>query len=108
MTERSDVVISTHRSSGTATLVITGTLDSTTYREVRDSVIKTALDEPAAVIVDVSGLDVPAEDVAEALAFKPEEWREEIPSIEELFDFVGEKLPSSLRDELDGLKQRLA
>ncbi|WP_055475647.1 phosphoenolpyruvate carboxykinase (GTP) [Gordonia sp. HS-NH1] len=58
--------------------------------------------------IDVSGLDVPAEDVAEALAFKPEEWREEIPSIEELFDFVGEKLPSSLRDELDGLKQRLA
>ncbi|EON32041.1 phosphoenolpyruvate carboxykinase [Gordonia terrae C-6] len=58
--------------------------------------------------IDVSGLDVPAEDVAEALAFKPEEWREEIPSIEELFDFVGEKLPSSLRDELDGLKQRLS
>ena len=58
--------------------------------------------------IDVSGLDVPAEDVAEALAFNPDEWREEIPSIEELFDFVGEKLPSSLRDELDGLKQRLA
>ena len=48
------------------------------------------------------------DDVAEALAFNPDEWREEIPSIEELFDFVGEKLPSSLRDELDGLKQRLA
>lgn len=60
MTERSDVVISTHRSSRTATLVIAGTLDSTTYREVRDSVIKTALDEPAAVIADVSGLDTPA------------------------------------------------
>ena len=50
----------------------------------------------------------PLELVAEALAFNPDEWREEIPSIEELFDFVGEKLPSSLRDELDGLKQRLA
>ncbi|TSD95167.1 phosphoenolpyruvate carboxykinase (GTP) [Gordonia rubripertincta] len=58
--------------------------------------------------IDVSGLDVPAEDVAEALAFKADEWREEIPSIEELFDFIGPKLPTSLRDELEGLKQRLA
>lgn len=60
MTDRSDVVIATHRSSGNATLVITGTLVGTTYREVRDSVIKAALDEPAAVLVDVSGLDAPA------------------------------------------------
>ncbi|SDU74380.1 phosphoenolpyruvate carboxykinase (GTP) [Gordonia westfalica] len=58
--------------------------------------------------IDVSGLDVPAEDVAEALAFNADEWREEIPSIEELFEFVGPKLPTSLRDELDALKQRLA
>ncbi|MDH3021195.1 phosphoenolpyruvate carboxykinase (GTP) [Gordonia alkanivorans] len=58
--------------------------------------------------IDVSGLDVPAEDVAEALAFKADEWREEIPSIEELFEFIGPKLPTSLRDELEGLKQRLA
>ncbi len=51
---------------------------------------------------------MPAEDVAEALAFNADEWREEIPSIEELFEFVGPKLPTSLRDELDALKQRLA
>ncbi|WP_168707533.1 phosphoenolpyruvate carboxykinase (GTP) [Gordonia paraffinivorans] len=58
--------------------------------------------------IDVSGLDVATEDVAEALAFNPDEWRQEIPSIEELFEFIGPKLPSSLRDELEGLKQRLS
>lgn len=38
-----------------------GVLDSRTYRPLRDSIIKTALEEPRAVIVDVSELEVPAE-----------------------------------------------
>ncbi len=38
-----------------------GVLDSRTYRSLRDSIIKTALEEPRAVIVDVSELEVPAE-----------------------------------------------
>lgn len=41
-------------------LTVRGTLDSTTYRRLRDEVIKAALDEPSAVIVDVSGLRVPS------------------------------------------------
>ncbi|RRR48551.1 sulfate transporter [Mycolicibacter terrae] len=41
-------------------LTASGTLDSSTYLELRDRVIKAALDEPPAVLVDVSGLDVPA------------------------------------------------
>jgi phosphoenolpyruvate carboxykinase (GTP) len=59
--------------------------------------------------IDVDGLgDVPAEDIAAALAVDADEWRQEIPLIEELFEFVGDKLPTSLRDELDHLKQRLS
>ena len=58
--------------------------------------------------IDVTGLDVPAEDLEAALAVDPDEWRRELPLIEELFEFVGEKLPTSLQDELDALKQRLA
>jgi hypothetical protein len=42
-------------------LTARGTLDSSTYRPLRDGIIKAALDEPKAVIVDVTGLDVPAE-----------------------------------------------
>jgi anti-anti-sigma factor len=41
-------------------LVMDGVLDSSTYRSVRDIVIKAALDEPRAVIVDVNRLCVPS------------------------------------------------
>jgi anti-anti-sigma factor len=41
-------------------LVMEGVLDSSTYRTVRDTVIKAALDEPRAVIVDVNRLSVPS------------------------------------------------
>jgi hypothetical protein len=41
-------------------LVADGVLDGSTYRSVRDIVIKAALDEPLAVIVDVDRLCVPS------------------------------------------------
>ena len=44
-----------------AVLTAHGTLDSSTYRSLRDRIIKAALEEPRAVIVDVTHLDVPAE-----------------------------------------------
>ena len=42
-------------------LAVRGTLDSSTYRCLRDRIIKAALEEPKAVIVDVTDLEVPAE-----------------------------------------------
>lgn len=45
---------------GICVLYFTGVLDGTTYRHVRDTVVKAALDEPRAVVIDVSGLQVPA------------------------------------------------
>jgi phosphoenolpyruvate carboxykinase (GTP) len=42
------------------------------------------------------------------LAVKPAEWRAELPLIEEWFEFVGEKLPTGVKDEFEALKQRLA
>lgn len=42
-------------------LAAEGVLDSTTYRFMRDSIIKAALDEPSAVVVDVSDVTVPTE-----------------------------------------------
>ncbi|MEE6176207.1 STAS domain-containing protein [Mycobacterium sp. 050134] len=41
-------------------LVADGLLDSSTYQSIRDTVIKAALDEPRAVIVDVDRLVVPS------------------------------------------------
>src|SRR5215213_4290397 len=63
---------------------------------------------PTADDLDLSGLDVDAADVDEALAVNPNEWREELPLIEEWFEFVGEKLPTGIKDEFDALKHRLA
>lgn len=63
---------------------------------------------PTAQDLDLEGLDVDPEDVDAALAVKPEEWRQELPLIEEWFEFVGEKLPTGIRDEFDALKHRLA
>ena len=57
---------------------------------------------------DLSGLDVEEADVAEAVKVNPEEWRAELPLIEEWFEFVGEKLPTGVKDEFEALKQRLA
>jgi phosphoenolpyruvate carboxykinase (GTP) len=63
---------------------------------------------PTAADMDLSDLDVSAADVDEALAVNAEEWRKELPLIEEWFEFVGEKLPTGIKDEFDALKTRLA
>ena len=63
---------------------------------------------PTAADLDLDGLDVEADDVATALAVNAAEWREELPLIEEWFEFVGDKLPTGVRDEFEALKQRLS
>jgi phosphoenolpyruvate carboxykinase (GTP) len=62
---------------------------------------------PATGSLDVTGLDVPPEDLEEALRVDAGEWREELPQIEEWFAHIGDKLPSGMRDELDALWLRL-
>ena len=63
---------------------------------------------PAVEDLDLDGLDIDHDDVAQALAVNPAEWRNELPLIEEWFEFVGEKLPTGVKDEFEALKQRLA
>ncbi|GAA4532229.1 phosphoenolpyruvate carboxykinase (GTP) [Mycobacterium paraffinicum] len=63
---------------------------------------------PAAADLDLDGLDVEAGDVEKALAVNADEWRQELPLIEEWFEFVGDKLPTGVKDEFEALKQRLA
>lgn len=62
---------------------------------------------PTAAQLDLTGLDVEAADVDEALAVNLDEWRAEIPLIEEWFEFIGDKLPSGIRDEFEALQQRI-
>jgi phosphoenolpyruvate carboxykinase (GTP) len=63
---------------------------------------------PAPGALDVEGLELTEQELAEALAVDTEQWRAEIPAIEEWFDKIGDKVPSSLRDELASLKLRLS
>ncbi len=63
---------------------------------------------PAPGSLDTDGLDVSEEQLAAALHVDPEEWRAEIPQIQEWFEKFGDNLPAVLWTELDGLKARLA
>jgi phosphoenolpyruvate carboxykinase (GTP) len=62
---------------------------------------------PAPGSLDVDGLDMSAEALEQALAVDPEEWKAEIPQIQEWFEKFGDDLPAVLWTELDGLKARL-
>ena len=48
-----------------------------------------------------------ADQLARALEVDVEEWRAEIPLIQEWFDKIGDKVPTTLLTELDGLRARL-
>ncbi|QIS16637.1 phosphoenolpyruvate carboxykinase (GTP) [Nocardia arthritidis] len=76
--------------------------------EGRAEAVETAIGNvPTATHLDLDGLKVETADVDEALAVNADEWRKEIPLIEEWFEFIGDKLPSGIRDEFEALKQRL-
>jgi phosphoenolpyruvate carboxykinase (GTP) len=62
---------------------------------------------PAPGSLDVDGLDLPAEDLAEVLRVDVDEWRAEVPQVVEWFERFGDKLPGVLWAELDALKARL-
>ena len=62
---------------------------------------------PAPGALDITGLNMSEEDVAAALNVDADEWRKELPLIEEWYAKIG-KVPPQLQAELDGLKERLA
>ncbi len=62
---------------------------------------------PAPGALDVDGLDVTADQLAKASAVDTDEWKAEIPQIDEWFKKFGADLPAVLWTELDALKARL-
>jgi phosphoenolpyruvate carboxykinase (GTP) len=63
---------------------------------------------PTPAAIDRSGLDLADDEMTAILAVDAEAWRGEVQLIEEHFDFIGERLPAELRDELRDLEKRLA
>lgn len=57
--------------------------------------------------LDLSGLDIPAEDLADLMKVDNAAWSAEMPDVEKHFSQFGDKLPSQLKDQLEKLKKRL-
>ena len=63
---------------------------------------------PTPESLDVSGLDMTPEALEAALRVDVDEWRAEVPQIQEWFEKIGtDKVPAMLMTELDGLRARL-
>ncbi|HWM75926.1 MAG TPA: phosphoenolpyruvate carboxykinase (GTP), partial [Nocardioides sp.] len=62
---------------------------------------------PTPGALDTAGLDLTEDALAAVLRVDVEEWKAELPQIQEWFDKFGDDLPAVLWTELDGLKARL-
>ena len=57
--------------------------------------------------LNLDGLDVSDEDLAELFAVDPASWRVEADSTEEFYGVFGDRIPSALQAELSSLRYRL-
>jgi phosphoenolpyruvate carboxykinase (GTP) len=57
--------------------------------------------------IDTTGLDVSAADMEKLLEVDLAGWRDQLPQMHEHYARFGEKLPGALREQLEGLEQRL-
>jgi phosphoenolpyruvate carboxykinase (GTP) len=57
--------------------------------------------------LDTDGLSLTADQISQALHVDNEEWKAELPLIDEWFAKIGNKLPKELAEELSSLRQRL-
>jgi phosphoenolpyruvate carboxykinase (GTP) len=62
---------------------------------------------PASGSLDISGLDLDPAELDSVTSVDVEEWRDELPQIEQWFTKIGGQLPTGMRDELDALRLRL-
>jgi phosphoenolpyruvate carboxykinase (GTP) len=62
---------------------------------------------PADGALEVDGLDLAPEALAQLLEVDAEAWLEELPMIRAYFDLFGDRLPSQLGEQLDALERRL-
>jgi len=62
---------------------------------------------PTPEALDTDGLDMTDAQLEAALRVDTDEWKAEIPQIQEWFEKFGDNLPAVLWTELDGLRSRL-
>jgi len=62
---------------------------------------------PAPGALNVEGLDISEEDLAELLRVDPEQFRAQLPQMREHYARFGDDLPDELRSQLEGFEERL-
>ena len=62
---------------------------------------------PAPGSIELDGLDVDPDDMAQLLEVDVEDWRKELPAIHQHFARFGDRLPERLREQLTDLERRL-
>jgi phosphoenolpyruvate carboxykinase (GTP) len=74
----------------------------------RGSAVETPIGHvPTPEALDLTGLDLPPEDIEAVLRVDKAEWEAELPQVTEWFKRFGDKLPAVLWSELDALRARL-
>ena len=63
---------------------------------------------PTTDSLDLSHLDLDDETMAKILDVDNESWRDEVELIRGHYEFIGERLPQQMADELSDLEKRLA
>ena len=63
---------------------------------------------PTAQALDLSGMDLPAEDVAALLSVDKAGWRSEVKDVAADYTKFNSTLPKALSEQLEGLRKRLA
>jgi len=58
--------------------------------------------------LDLEGVDITAEELAELFALDPQSWLAESDMTEEYFEQFGDRVPEALREQLQALRSRLA
>ena len=75
----------------------------------RGEAVETPIGRRAALgAIDIDGLDVSAGGHGRAPPVDGDEWRAEVPPIEDYFAQFGDRLPSAMTGQIEALRQRLA
>jgi phosphoenolpyruvate carboxykinase (GTP) len=58
--------------------------------------------------IDLSNLDISEETMEKLLSVSEDEWKKEIPTIEEFYSKFGDRMPKELKNKLDELKKKFS
>lgn len=58
--------------------------------------------------INIEGLDISAETMADLLSVDKESWLADVENIKEFYNLIGDTVPAELREELSALEARLS